>query len=162
VRLRERLEHSLHDELAAGRLRLVDDRRGLVVEVPEGAVFEPGRADLSHDAQARLRRLGAVLAEVPNPVRVEGHTDDAPIRTSRFQSNWELSTARATEVVALLVRDAAIPADRLSAAGYGEHRPRAGNDDAAGRARNRRVDLVILSAATAAGEEPPVVAGAPR
>lgn len=152
--LRAHLAAALHDDLAAGRLQLVDDRRGLVVEVPEGAAFAAGQAAVTAAARDTLRRIAGAVADLPNGIRVEGHTDDAPIRTARFASNWELSTARATEVVALLVRDSGIAPARLSAAGYGEHRPRAGNDTAAGRLRNRRVDIVILNATTAAAEEP--------
>lgn len=152
--LRARLADALADEVAAGRLQLVDDRRGLVVEVPEAVAFAPGQADLSPAARQTMTRIGAAIADLPNAVRVEGHTDDVPIRTARFASNFELSTARATEVVALFVGDAAIAADRLSAAGYGEHRPRADNTTPDGRTRNRRVDIVILNLATEAAEEP--------
>ncbi|MGD9905715.1 MAG: flagellar motor protein MotB [Vicinamibacterales bacterium] len=151
--LRDRLSAALDDEIVAGRLQLVDDRRGLVVEVPEAAAFAPGQATLTPTARAMMRRIGSALADLPHPVRVEGHTDDAPIRTPRFASNWELSTARATDVVALFVHEAGLAASRLSAAGYGEHRPRAANDSAAGRLRNRRVDIVVLNPA-AAREEP--------
>ena len=152
--LRAQLAAALHDDLAAGRLQLVDAGRGLVVEVPEGAVFVGGQAAVTGAARETLRRIAGAVADLPNGIRVEGHTDDAPIRTARFASNWELSTARATEVVALFVRESGIAPARLSAAGYGEHRPRAGNDTAAGRLRNRRVDIVILNLATEAAEEP--------
>src|SRR5262249_10263236 len=83
-----------------------------------------------------------------NQVRVEGHTDNVPIHTAAFASNWELSTARATEVVQFLVERCGIPATRLSAAGFGEYRPRMTNDTEEGRAKNRRVDLIILNAAS--------------
>lgn len=152
--LRARLTDALGDEVAAGRLQLVDDRRGLVVEVPEAVAFAPGQADLSPAARETMARIGVAIADLPNAVRVEGHTDDVPIRTARFASNFELSTARATEVVALFVGDVAIAADRLSAAGYGEHRPRAANTTPDGRTRNRRVDIVILNLATETAEEP--------
>jgi chemotaxis protein MotB len=154
--LRARLTDVLGDEVAAGRLQLMDDRRGLVVEVPEAMAFAPGQAELSPLARETMARIGAAIADLPNAVRVEGHTDDVPIRTTRFASNFELSTARATEVVALFVRDATIAAARLSAAGYGEHRPRAANTTPDGRMRNRRVDIVILNLATEAAEEPAI------
>jgi chemotaxis protein MotB len=152
--LRIRLSDALDDEIVSGRLQLVDDRRGLVIEVPEAAAFAPGQAALTPTARAMMQRIGAAIVDLPHAVRVEGHTDDAPIRTARFASNWELSTARATDVVALLVAESGLAPGRLSAAGYGEHRPRAANDTAAGRLRNRRVDIVILTPATAASEEP--------
>lgn len=152
--LREAVEVALAPELAAGYLQLVDDPRGLVVEVPEAGAFDVGQADLAPDAARMLARVAGVIRTLPNPVRIEGHTDDTPIRTSKYGSNWELSTARATRVVEFLIETGQVPADRLSAAGYGEYRPRASNSGAEGRARNRRVDLVLLNEATARAEEP--------
>ncbi len=87
-------------------------------------------------------------------MRVEGHTDDVPIHTPRFASNWELSTARATSIVAYFVQNVGIAPARLSAAGYAEFHPRGSNDSAASRARNRRVDIVILNSRTQTQEEP--------
>jgi chemotaxis protein MotB len=152
--LRAEVETALAPELAAGYLQLLDDPRGLVIEVPEAGSFDVGQADLSREAAAMLARVAGVLAPLANAVRVEGHTDDTPIRTSRYQSNWELSTARATRVVAFLISEGGVSPARLSAAGYGEFRPRAANGSPSGRARNRRVDLVLLNEATARAEEP--------
>jgi len=152
--LRARVEAALGDELAAGYLQLVADPRGLVVEIPEAGAFESGRAELSSDAERMMRRVAGVLAALPNSVRVEGHTDDAPIRTVRFASNWDLSTARATRVVEFLVASGGLDPAKLSAAGYSQFKPRAANTSAAGRTRNRRVDLVILNEATTRAEEP--------
>lgn len=152
--LRDAIERELQDDLAAKRLELIVDRRGLVLAIPEAFSFDNGRADLSAQSQALMGRVGTVLLGVPNGVRVEGHTDNTPIRTLQFASNWELSTARATRVVAFFVSTAGIEADRLSAAGYSEFHPRADNGTADGRARNRRVDIVILNAATETAEEP--------
>jgi chemotaxis protein MotB len=104
-------------------------------------------------AEHYMTRLAAALEDTPNAVRVEGHTDDVPIRTERYTSNWELSTARATRVVEYLVREGVAP-DRLSAAGYSEFHPRAENQSPEGRARNRRVDVVILNPGTRESEEP--------
>jgi chemotaxis protein MotB len=101
-----------------------------------------------------MMKVADTVRDLPNVIRVEGHTDDVPIHTTQFASNWELSTARATRVVQLLIEQGGLPADRLSAAGYGEYHPRVGNDSAANRARNRRVDIVIVDALTAEREEP--------
>ena len=95
---------------------------------------------------------------MPNRIRIEGHTDDVPIRTPKYASNWELSTARASAVVAFLITEAKIDPRRLSAAGYGEFHPLNPNDTGPRRARNRRVDVVILDharadGATAGGDE---------
>ena len=98
-----------------------------------------------------LRVLDAIadsVLQVPNQIRIEGHTDNTPIHTEQFPSNWELSTARATQVIAYLTRRFPFQASRLSAAGYGEHRPVAKNATPEGRALNRRVDLVVLSEAS--------------
>jgi chemotaxis protein MotB len=152
--VRARLQQALQDDLEQERLQLIDDPRGLVVAIPEAGAFGDGAADLSPDARAIIGRLGTVLATLPNAVRVEGHTDNRPIRTDRYQSNWELSTSRATEVVDFLVGSRFVSADRLSVAGYAEHRPRGDNATVAGRASNRRVDIVVLNDTTRAQEEP--------
>jgi chemotaxis protein MotB len=152
--LRADLERELKDDLTAKRLELIADRRGLVLAIPEAFSFGNGSAELSGQARELMARVGHVLNGVPNGVRVEGHTDNTPIRTSQFASNWELSTARATRVVEFFVSSAGIPANRLSAAGYSEFHPRADNATSDGRARNRRVDIVVLNEATQTAEEP--------
>lgn len=151
---REEVEQALAADLAAGRLELTEDRRGLVLAVPEAYSFQTGRDDLSEDAERLMARVANLLKTLPNAVRVEGHTDDTPIHTARFTSNWDLSTARATRVVAFFITTAGLAPTRLSAAGYSEFHPRAGNDTPEGRARNRRVDIVILNQATVVSEEP--------
>ena len=93
------------------------------------------------------------LRPLPNQIRVEGHTDDVPIHTPLFASNWELSTARATTVVQLLIEAGGLDPARLAAAGYAEYRPRLPNDSSDHRARNRRVDIVVLDP-SAATQEP--------
>jgi chemotaxis protein MotB len=130
------------------------DHRGLVITVRESGSFPVGSADLGDHARALFREIGRSLADLPNSVRLEGHTDDVPIHNGRFSSNWELSTARATAVVAFFVERVGIAPDRLSAAGYGEFHPRVANDSADHRARNRRVDIVVLNAKTEKTEEP--------
>ncbi|MCC6990148.1 MAG: OmpA family protein [Acidobacteria bacterium] len=154
VALRDEVERALAPELAAGYLQIVEDPRGLVVEVPEAGAFDVGQADLAPEARAMLSRIATMLSALPNAVRVEGHSDTTPIRTPQYASNWDLSTARATRVVAFLVTTAGLAPARLSAAGYAEFRPRASNATPEGRARNRRVDLVLLNEATARAEEP--------
>jgi len=154
VALRAEVERALAPELAAGYLQLVEDPRGLVVEVPEAGAFDVGQADLEPEARAMLSRIATMLTALPNAVRVEGHSDTTPIRTSQYASNWDLSTARATRVVEFLVTTGGLAPSRLSAAGYAEFKPRASNGTAEGRARNRRVDLVLLNDATTRAEEP--------
>jgi chemotaxis protein MotB len=93
---------------------------------------------------AVVDRIASILRPLDYALRVEGHTDNTPIRTSQFPSNWELSTSRATFLLRYLISNAQIPAARLSAAGYGEYRPVASNATQDGRSANRRVDLVVL------------------
>jgi chemotaxis protein MotB len=145
--VRVHLTESLSDAIASGRLEVTEDARGVVLSLPESATFALASADVTDGARALLGRLAATLQTLPNPVRVEGHTDDTAIRTARFSSNWELSTARASAVVALFIAQQIDPR-RLSAAGYGEFHPKASNESVAGRAANRRVDVVIVAAAT--------------
>lgn len=139
-----RLASELSDALKHGRVAIRADARGLIVSLSDDAAFGTGSAELSPDARPLLGRLAAVLAGKPNDIRVEGHTDNVPIRTDRYASNWELSTARANAVVTYFVETAGFDPARLSANGYGEFHPRAPNDTADSRGRNRRVDIVIL------------------
>ena len=158
--VRAQLEAALADAIAAGRLEIVEDARGLVLSLPDDAMFETGRADVTVPARAVIGTIAATLRPLAHDVRIEGHTDDVPIRTARYASNWELSTARASAVVAFLIEQAGVAPERLSAAGYGEFHPRVANDSAAGRRRNRRVDVVVLIAGGAALQTPAQVLGA--
>ena len=122
------------------------NRRGLVVSLKEAGFFDSGSAAVKADAQELLSKVVGALGEYSNPVRVEGHTDNVPISTPQFRSNWELSTTRATNVVHHLIDRMQFDADKISAAGYGEHRPADDNSSPEGRQKNRRVDIVLLSA----------------
>lgn len=137
-----------------GKVQVSLDERGLVIHFMDTALFDLGQADLKPEARAILDNVARLLAAVSNPVRVEGHTDNLPIHTYRFPSNWELSTARATTVVRYLVESHGFAPDHLSAAGYGEWRPLLPNDTEEHRAQNRRVDIVVLRT-DLAKEEPP-------
>jgi chemotaxis protein MotB len=131
---------------------LIMVRRGgfwVEVEIRTDILFPSGVATLSPEAVAVLERLAKVLKPFPNPIRVEGHTDNRPINTREFPSNWELSSARAASVVHLFTRNGIDPA-RLAVIGLGEYRPVQSNDTPEGRNANRRVLLVIL-----AGDGPP-------
>jgi chemotaxis protein MotB len=138
------------------RLELSAANGGTVISLAEAGSFPAGRADLTPAAERVISRLADVLRDQAVTIRVEGHTDDRPIRTSKYESNWELSTARASRVVVFLVKQGGLATDRLSAAGYGEFRPRVPNDSKKDRARNRRVDIVVLDIAP--GQAAPVQA----
>lgn len=142
--LRRRLDADLADAIAARRVEVMEDIRGLVVSMPEDAAFPVGSVGIAPAAIDVIDRVAAAARELPNHIRIEGHTDDVPIRTPKYGSNWELSTARAAAVVAHVIATAGIEPTRLSAAGYGEFHPRVANDSPDNRARNRRIDIVIL------------------
>jgi chemotaxis protein MotB len=129
---------------ASNAIAFADDARGVVISLPESASFAAGRATLAGPARTFLLNLAEALRATNALVRIEGHTDDVPVTGGRYESNWELSTARASAVVAFLVHDASFAPERLSSAGYAEFHPRAANDSPEGRARNRRVDVVLI------------------
>ena len=127
------------------QLKFIFDKRGLILRFSERFFFDSGDASIRPDIAPMLHIIAQSLEKIPNHIRIEGHTDSIPIRTARFPSNWELSTARATSIVHYLLTHHQFEPTRLSAAGYGEFRPIAPNDSGEGRAQNRRVDIVILS-----------------
>jgi chemotaxis protein MotB len=146
--VRERIEEALAGAISAGQLELGADDRGLVLSLPESATFPVASADVTATAQSVIDRVATTLEPLDVAVRIEGHTDDTPIRTAKYSSNWELSTARASAVVARFIAQHMDPR-RLSAAGYGEFHPRAANATADGRASNRRVDVIVIPPASA-------------
>lgn len=144
--VQEQVEEYIREQHLEDVVRTHADERGLTISVvSDNLLFPVGEAELRPAALAILHRIAGLLKRVPNPVVVEGHTCSLPIRTSRYPSNWELSAARACRVVRHLLEQEQIPARRLAAVGYGDSRPVAANAQEEGRARNRRVDLVILS-----------------
>ena len=153
--VKSQLESLLKEEIAQHNVHLSEDARGLTVSLAEAGFFAPGAAAINSQALTVVDRIASTLRPLGYNLRVEGHTDNIPIHTALFPSNWELSTARATFLLQYLISNAQISPRRLSAVGYGEYRPVASNDTAEGRAANRRVDLVVLGAA-AEKEEPQV------
>jgi chemotaxis protein MotB len=120
--------------------------RGLIVTVvTDKVLFDPGSADLRSEGRNVLDGMAEALRQLPNQIAIEGHTDDRPIHSAAFATNWELSTARATSVLRYLTDSRSIPANRISAAGYADQRPLAANDSDVHRAQNRRVEVVVLS-----------------
>jgi chemotaxis protein MotB len=154
--LRKDLEKALAGEIANGEVALRDTPQGLVVSLREAGFFDSGSAGTKASSQPAFSRMTTVLREHDYNIRIEGHTDDVPIHNSQYTSNWELSTARATEMVRLLITGYGFAPESLSAAGYAQFHPVAPNATEAGRAHNRRVDVVILAqpAATGASRNP--------
>jgi chemotaxis protein MotB len=128
------------------------EARGVTINLSDKILFESGKADLSPSAKATLSGLGAILLKTDRQIKVEGHTDNIPINTPEFPSNWQLSTARATNVIMYWIPLYPNAANRLSAAGYGEYRPVASNNSEYGRAKNRRVEIIILREILSVGE----------
>lgn len=141
--MRRTLEHRLASEIGKHTVTLEMGSDGLVISLREAGFFDSGSATPHASSMVTLRQIAAVLEHSPYDVRVEGHTDNVPIHSERFASNWELSTARATQIARLLIELDAVQPERLSAAGYAEFHSVDSNDTAQGRANNRRVDLVI-------------------
>lgn len=119
--------------------------RGLVIHIVESALFSEAAADLQSRAMSILDLVALKIKDRSNHIRIEGHTDDRPISNERFPSNWELSAARATEVVRFFIDRHQIEPGRISALGYGAYRPIRLNNSIENRARNRRVDIVVLT-----------------
>jgi chemotaxis protein MotB len=147
-RIRRDLAAALSTQIAAHTVSLEMGRDGLVISLREAGFFESGSAVPKPEALPTLREIADKLGPTPYDLRIEGHTDNVPIHNAEFDSNWELSAARATHIARLFLEMKAIPADRLSAAGYAEFHPVASNDTAEGRAKNRRVDLVVMPRTT--------------
>ena len=135
----------------SGTVDVGASREGIVISLAGNMLFDSGKSDLKPRGMTLLDTLSERLRTMPNEIRVEGHTDNIAIATPLYPSNWELSTARATTVSRYLAEHAEIAPQRLIAAGYGEYRPIGPNDSREGRARNRRVDLVVLFPQTPGG-----------
>jgi chemotaxis protein MotB len=144
----EGLVSDLESEVAAGQIAIQQLRDGLRLDLQEDVLFASGSADVNQRGRSVLGKVAERVKEVPHRVEVGGHTDDVPIRTPRFASNWELASARATGVVRILAGGGIEPA-RLSAVSFGEFAPVAGNDTPQGRARNRRIEITLKPVATA-------------
>lgn len=141
--LQNQVEKTLAPEITSGEVAVRNTPGGLVISLREVGFFDIGSADIRESSRPAFDRLAGLLREANTEIRIEGHTDNTPIHNSHFASNWDLSTARATTTIRLLITEYGLSPDRLSAAGYGEYRPIAGNATAEGRALNRRVDIVI-------------------
>ena len=139
-----RLQADLKQQIDAGSVRLSLGARGLVITLQEKAFFPSGDDAIYSQAYPSLDSLAKTMATLPNPVRLEGHTDSVPIHTTRFKNNWELSTARSIALLQLLENRNGLNPERFAVAGYAQNLPIAPNDTEEGRARNRRVEIVIL------------------
>lgn len=148
------LQEAMQELIDQDMIRVQRAPSWVEVEIKTDILFPSGSAEIEQAAVGILERLAGILAERPYPIRIEGHTDDRPIRTAHFPSNWELSAARAARIVRLF-EQRGITASRMVVAGMGENQPVADNTSVEGRNRNRRVALVILGAPPAATDPKP-------
>jgi chemotaxis protein MotB len=137
------LSAQLEAQISAGKLQVIQNNRGIRIDIASHLLFAPGSAELQPDAELVLQDIVSPLSTVGLYLQVEGHTDNQPIHTAQFYSNWELSAVRASSVVRLLVQ-MGIAESRLSAVGYGESQPMDSNESESGRAKNRRVSIMVL------------------
>jgi len=150
------LSKELEKEIKEGKIELNMEPRGLVVSLRAAAFFPSGEDAITPEMYPTIEKLAGVIGKIPNPLRLEGHTDNRPISNDRFHSNWELSAARSIAMLELLNQRYNIPRERLAIVGYADTAAVASNDTDEGRAQNRRVDIVILNA-PALKEEPAVL-----
>ena len=142
--IRRELEQTLSNQIAQHTVAIQMGRDGLVISLREAGFFNSGSATPRPETLATLRQVASSLGRTPYDLRIEGHTDNIPIHNEEFDSNWELSSSRATRIARLFLDLKAIAPEKLSAAGYAEFHPVASNETVEGRAENRRVDLVVL------------------
>jgi chemotaxis protein MotB len=143
--LKRKVEANIGTELLKGIVRTHLEPRGLIISLGEGGFFDSGSDQIKPDGKVLLDAIAANLVTLGNLVRIEGHTDNVPIRNSKFPSNWELSTARATAITRRIIEKFGFRGELLESAGCAEYKPVAPNETEEGRARNRRVDIVVLN-----------------
>jgi len=144
-RLEKKVKAAVGEALKAGGALITSDERGVTVHFLEKFMFDIGKAEIHPSAYPVLDTLGFLLESIPNRIYVEGHTDDTPIQTSQFPSNWHLSVSRALNVGYYLLQRYQIRPEKLAIVGYGEYHPLVPNDTPLHKAENRRVDIVILN-----------------
>lgn len=143
-RFKRILEGMLSEEIQKNMVRVHLERRGIVISISDNGNFDSGSAEIRPDCIVMLDTIATSLTTIGNQLRIEGHADNVPINTARFPSNMELSTARSQAVWYRMVANHGMSPSDVSVSGYGEWRPVASNDTSEGRARNRRVDIIVL------------------
>ncbi|PKN00752.1 MAG: hypothetical protein CVU77_08830 [Elusimicrobia bacterium HGW-Elusimicrobia-1] len=143
-KIKERIDgYVLANSLQSFVSTQLSQKEGLIITFSEKYMFDPGKAEIYPEAKTIIRDVMSLLTDDPNRITIEGHTDNTPIRTSQFPSNWELSTSRATNLLRFMLEDLSFEPKRLTASGYGEYHPVSPGDTPENRAKNRRVDVVV-------------------
>ncbi|MEW6755833.1 MAG: flagellar motor protein MotB [Candidatus Latescibacterota bacterium] len=140
---KEQIEKEIQQDQQQKNVEVVETGEGIIIRISDRAAFDSGDARIKPEFLPLLNRIGGVLARMPNPVEIEGHTDDVPISSAQYPNNHWLSSARSLGVLDVFAHEVGIAPQRLSAVGYGEFRPLVANDTAENRARNRRVEIKI-------------------
>ncbi|WP_040211243.1 OmpA/MotB family protein [Clostridium polynesiense] len=126
-------------------VEIKEDERGIIIQMKDNILFESGKSDLREGSKDLLEKINSLITTFPNKIIIEGHTDNVPIKNSRFDSNWDLSTSRSVNVIRYFTEEKSQKADRFTAAGYGEHKPIADNATQDGKDKNRRVNILIVA-----------------
>lgn len=143
--LKSSLQNYIEEYDFASNIRLIENERGIIISIMDNILFQSGEAQLSDQSKPILSKMTQLLKTLPNDIRIEGHTDNVPISTQEYPSNWHLSIARATNTAYYLMNDLGLNQERVSVVGNSEYKPLAENDSFESRALNRRVDIVILN-----------------
>jgi chemotaxis protein MotB len=142
--LESELMDSNRNKPGGENISVLSDERGVVIRVLDKAFFDEGKAELKDGAKGALDKIVPIIKSVDNHVRIEGHTDNVPINTNEFKSNWELSVRRATEVVRYFVEKRGLSPERISATGYAEYRPIVQNNSPKNKSLNRRIEIIVV------------------
>jgi chemotaxis protein MotB len=143
--LKSSLQKMIEEYNYSNNIRLIENERGITISIMDNILFESGKAQLSEYSKPVLNKMAQLLKTLPNDIRIEGHTDNVPISTEEFPSNWHLSIARATNTGYFLMNDLGLSQERVSVVGNSEFKPLDDNNSVESRALNRRVDIVILN-----------------
>lgn len=135
----------LRDNDLLDQVQILENERGLMIRFKDSVLFDSGSAEVSRQGLEIMKRIGGKLLDIGNPVVVEGYTDNVPISTAMYPSNWELSSARAITVARYLIYDIGVADERISVTGFGEQHPIDTNDTPVGRSNNRRIEITVLT-----------------
>lgn len=142
--LKDNLQSVISENNLNNSIKLEENERGITIRILDDILFPTGKAEIREDSKLILQKIASIIRTIPNDIRIEGHTDNIPIKNSVFPSNWHLSVARALNTAYYLIDSEKLSPEKVSIVGYSEYRPVLSNETPDGRANNRRVDIVIL------------------